>query len=182
MLALNIHFTHADGAFQPHERRARRRGHAVLAGPCFGDDAFFAHAFGQQALAQGVVDLVRAQVVQILTLEPYLCPAQHAAEIGAMEHRAWTPRVVLKKIFQLALERIVIQGRVESVGQFVQAGLDRLRYILAAIRAEKASAVGFAAQGIVLAHAVLLLCNLPFLRRGCQERECDETFAFSMIF
>jgi hypothetical protein len=33
------------------------------------DDALFAHSLSQQGLAKGVVDLVGARVVQVLTLE-----------------------------------------------------------------------------------------------------------------
>src|SRR5690606_28489707 len=43
--------------------------HAVLAGAGLGDDPALAHAAGQQRLADGVVDLVRAGVVQVLALE-----------------------------------------------------------------------------------------------------------------
>ena len=43
-------------------------GHAVLAGAGLGDHAGLAHALDEQGLAERVVDLVRAGVVQILTL------------------------------------------------------------------------------------------------------------------
>jgi hypothetical protein len=41
----------------------------MLAGTGFRDDAGLAHAPRQQRLADGVVDLVRAGVVQVLALE-----------------------------------------------------------------------------------------------------------------
>ena len=41
----------------------------MLAGAGLGDDAPLAHALGEQDLADGVVHLVRAGVVQILALE-----------------------------------------------------------------------------------------------------------------
>jgi hypothetical protein len=44
----------------------------MLARAGFGDDAGLAHADGQQDLADAIVDLVRARVVQFLALEPYL--------------------------------------------------------------------------------------------------------------
>jgi hypothetical protein len=50
-------------------------GHAVLPGAGFGDDAPLAHALGEQALPEGVVDLVRAGVVEILALEDDARPA-----------------------------------------------------------------------------------------------------------
>lgn len=57
MLALNVHLAHADCALEAHERRARGRGHAVLARTGFGNNPLFAHPLGQQALTQGIVDL-----------------------------------------------------------------------------------------------------------------------------
>ena len=142
---------------------SRRCGHAVLPGPGFGNDPLFAHAPGQQALPQRIVDLVRAQMIQILAFEPDPGSAQHAAEIGAVEHRARTARVMDKQIFQLPLEGSVVQSRVKSSGQFVQACLDRLGHVLAAVRTEKSPAVGFAAGGGLLAHAVLSLHKNGFL-------------------
>jgi hypothetical protein len=44
-------------------------GDAVLAGAGFGDDALFAHAEGEQGLADGVVDLVGAGVVEVFAFE-----------------------------------------------------------------------------------------------------------------
>jgi hypothetical protein len=41
----------------------------MLAGAGFGDDAGLAHALGEQDLADAVVDLVRAGVVQLFALE-----------------------------------------------------------------------------------------------------------------
>jgi hypothetical protein len=49
--------------------RTRRGGDAVLAGAGLGDDALLAHAPGQQDLAEHVVDLVRAGVVELVALE-----------------------------------------------------------------------------------------------------------------
>ena len=60
---------HVDVALEAEQRARRRRGHAVLAGARFGDDAPLAHALGEQRLAERVVDLVRAGVRQILALQ-----------------------------------------------------------------------------------------------------------------
>ena len=69
-LAAHVLGAHVDDALQP-EQRARGRGRdAVLAGAGLGDDARLAHALGQQALAERVVELVRARVHQVLALEP----------------------------------------------------------------------------------------------------------------
>src|SRR5699024_122937 len=51
----------------------------VLPGAGLGDEAGLAHPFGQQGLADGIVDLVAARVVEILTLEEH---AGAAAVLG----------------------------------------------------------------------------------------------------
>jgi hypothetical protein len=45
------------------------RSDAMLSGARLGDDALLAHALAQQHLAQRVVDLVRARVIQVLALQ-----------------------------------------------------------------------------------------------------------------
>ena len=49
--------------------------HAVLPGAGFGNHTAFAHPQGEERLAERVVDLVGARVIQILALEPDLCAA-----------------------------------------------------------------------------------------------------------
>ena len=69
-LALHVFRPHIDGAFQPQPGRRGRRGNTVLARPCFSHQSRLAHMSGKQGLTQGIVDLVRASVQQVLTLEP----------------------------------------------------------------------------------------------------------------
>ncbi len=68
-LPADVLHAHEHGALQVHERGGRRRRDAVLAGARLGDHALLAHALGEQALPDGVVDLVRAGVAQVLALE-----------------------------------------------------------------------------------------------------------------
>jgi hypothetical protein len=84
LLPLDVGGAHVHHAFQAQPRGHGGRGHAVLAGAGLGDDALLAHARGQQRLADGVVDLVRAGVVEVLALEQDLRAADLAA--GAL---AW---------------------------------------------------------------------------------------------
>ena len=65
-------------ALEAEERRRGGRGHAVLAGAGLGDQPRLAHALGQQRLAEHVVDLVRAGVVEVLALEEQ----PHAEPLG----------------------------------------------------------------------------------------------------
>mmetsp|Transcript_19189 Transcript_19189/g.60366 ORF Transcript_19189/g.60366 Transcript_19189/m.60366 type:complete len:466 (-) Transcript_19189:822-2219(-) len=71
-LAFHVHGAHVDDALQTQQGAGRRRGHAVLARAGLRDDPGLAQALCQQRLAQGVVDLVRAGVGQLLALEPKL--------------------------------------------------------------------------------------------------------------
>ena len=76
LLPLDVGRAHVDDAGQVEQRAGRRGGDAVLAGAGLGDDAALAHAARQQDLAQHVVDLVRAGVVELVALE---------IELGAAE-------------------------------------------------------------------------------------------------
>ena len=75
-LALHVLRAHVDHAFQAELGADGGGGHAVLPGPGFGDDASLTHAAGQDDLAQHVVDLMRAGVVQLVPLEIDLCSVQ----------------------------------------------------------------------------------------------------------
>jgi hypothetical protein len=94
---LGAEHAHADDveALTPHVLRAHvdiageaevggggRGGHAVLARAGLGDDAALAHALGEQALAERVVDLVRAGVGEVLAFEPDGGGLAHAADLG----------------------------------------------------------------------------------------------------
>ena len=84
-LALDVLATHVDHAFQPVAGADGGGGHAVLAGTGFGNHPRFAHALGQHGLADGVVDLVRAGVVEVLALEEDLrAPLLAAHALGVV--------------------------------------------------------------------------------------------------
>ena len=87
-LALHVDLAHVDDALEAEQRGGGGGGHAVLAGAGLGDDAALAHALGEQRLAEHVVDLVRAGVVQVLALEQQ--PAARAPRTGGGPRRAAT--------------------------------------------------------------------------------------------
>ena len=90
-LPLGVHLAHVDRAVEPEQGGRGRRGHPVLAGAGLRDHPGLAHPAGQQRLAEHVVDLVRAGVVQVLALEhdgrrspgagPVACSAKRRASV-----------------------------------------------------------------------------------------------------
>ena len=69
LLPLDVDRAHVDDAGQPELGAQRRGGDTMHAGAGLGDDAGLAHAPGQHDLAEHVVHLVRAGVVELLALE-----------------------------------------------------------------------------------------------------------------
>ena len=109
-----------------------RRRHAVLPGAGLGDDALLAHPFREQPLTERVVDLVRAGVGQIFSLE--VDPGA-AAEIGQV------PREVegggaADVISRETVDHVLKLGVTASFGvggfQLVERRHQRFRRILAA--------------------------------------------------
>ncbi len=69
-LTAHVLGAHVDHALQTEAGTDGGGGHPVLAGAGLGDDPLLAHPQRQQGLAQGVVDLVGAGVVEVLALQP----------------------------------------------------------------------------------------------------------------
>ena len=68
-LPLHIDGSHIHDAFEAKLRAHGRSRHPVLTGTGFRNDPLFPHAQREHGLTQGVVDLVRTRVQQILALE-----------------------------------------------------------------------------------------------------------------
>ena len=73
-LLLDVHLTHVDLALKLHQGSGRGESDAVLAGSGLGNELLLAHLLCEQSLAQAVVDLVGARVVEVLPLEIDLGP------------------------------------------------------------------------------------------------------------
>ena len=88
LLALDVDRAHEDLA--GHVELGAHGGHrdAVLAGAGLGDDARLAHALGEQDLAEAVVDLVAAGVVELVALEVDLGAARGCSRSAARRNRA----------------------------------------------------------------------------------------------
>ena len=76
LLAADVLLAHVDDALEAEQRAGGGGGDAVLAGAGLGDDPRLAHALGEQRLAERVVELVRAGVVEVLALEQIGRPAR----------------------------------------------------------------------------------------------------------
>jgi hypothetical protein len=94
----------------------------VLSSSRLGDDARLAHAPCEQDLAQAVVDLVAAGVIELVALEVDLCavagcgrsPQVLGQPLGEVE-RARPARVVRVEIIDLGLERRIGLGGIVRV-------------------------------------------------------------------
>ncbi|MDR8822196.1 hypothetical protein FEQ05_05940 [Burkholderia pseudomultivorans] len=149
-LAAHVLGAHVDDALHPEARADRRGRDAVLAGAGFGDHALLAHPLREQRLADHVVDLVRAGVVQVLALQVDL----RAAERLAPALRVIDRRRTADEVLQLALEfgdeiGVVLVFRIRAA-QFVQRVHQRLGDERAAIRAEMAAIIRKVVHGVSL--------------------------------
>ena len=148
LLPLDVGGAHIDDAGKAEARRDRGRGDAMLAGAGLGDDARLAHALGQQDLAEAVVDLVRAGVVQILALEIDLRAAEMLGQaFGEIELRR-PAGIVGRQILQLGLEVRIVLGLVPVPFEVEDQRHQRFGDETAAENAEHALLVGSGAEGI----------------------------------
>ena len=120
LLALDVGGAHVDHAFQPQPGGDGGAGHPVLARAGLGDDPLLAHPAGQQRLADGVVDLVRAGVVQVLALEQDLRATHLAAQALGVVDRAGPADVMLEVLVEGGDEGRIDAGGVVGGGQFLQ--------------------------------------------------------------
>ncbi len=86
-LPRHVDLAHVDDALEAEVGADRGGGDAVLAGAGLGDDARLAEALREQALADGVVDLVGAGVGEVLSLEVDLGAAELLREVGGEVER-----------------------------------------------------------------------------------------------
>jgi hypothetical protein len=125
-LPRHVDLAHIDVALQAEHRRRRRRGHAVLARAGLGDQPRFAHPPREQRLAEGVVDLVRAGVVQVLALEVDRRAAHARGQARGFGQRRRPTAIVPLQRRQFGLKlRVAGALLVESL-QFEQGGHQRL--------------------------------------------------------
>src|SRR5690606_15023221 len=125
-LAPHVLLAHVDGALQAEQRRRGRGGDAVLARPGLRDDPLLAELAGEQRLAEDVVDLVRAGVVEVLPLEDDPGPARVLGEPRHLGDDARAAGVGAVQLGELGLEgRVVAQLAPRGV-ELVEGGDQRL--------------------------------------------------------
>jgi hypothetical protein len=105
------------------------------------DHALLAHALGDQSLADRIVDLVRAGVIEVFALEPDLSAASLLGQSLGVIDRARTSHIVLEFVCELGLElRIVAHAQILAF-EFVQRMHERFSDEHAAVGPEVATAV-----------------------------------------
>ena len=105
----------------------------------FSNHAFFAHAAGKQRLTDGVVDLVRAGVVQVFALQPDLRAAQMLGQPRGMVHGAGSADIMLQIVAERFPKRGVVFRGLVGRCQFLQGGNQGFGNVHAAVFAEKSS-------------------------------------------
>src|SRR3546814_7149360 len=115
-----------------------------------------AHALCKQDLADAVVDLVRAGVVQVLALQIDFCPAQRFGQARREIERAFAADEMLEQIVDFRLERRVGGGGAIFPLKVQDQRHQRFRDIAAAELAEVAALVRHGPETVGLgAHALL---------------------------
>src|SRR5262249_2695117 len=170
LLPLDVDHAHIDDAFEAEFRAHGRGRNPVHAGAGFGDDARLAHAAREQDLAEHVVHLVRAGVIEVLALEIDFRPT-HAAlggrsvaemrgqALGEIERRR-PPDIVLEVGVHLAAEASVVLRLAVSRFQLENQRHQRLGDEAATIEPEMPALVGPGAERIELLDGHMLLMAL----------------------
>jgi hypothetical protein len=104
LLPRDVLGAHEDRAGQAEQRRDGRGGDAMLARAGLGDDPRLAHAASEQDLADAIVDLVRAGVVQLFALQIDLRAAQFRGQPFGEIEWARAADILAEQIFELVLE------------------------------------------------------------------------------
>ena len=138
----HVFLAHVDDASEAEQRRRRRRGDAVLARAGLGDDALLAHAFGEQCLPDGVVDFVRARVVEVFAFEVNLRAAAVVGQVFREVKQARAADEGFQVVLQLGLEDGVSSSLPISCVEFVQRRDEGFGHVAPAVNAEAPAFVG----------------------------------------
>ena len=125
-LTVGVDAAHVDPALHAEQGCCRCRRDAVLPGAGLGDDPGLAHAPREQCLAEHVVDLVRAGVVEVLALQQDAGVAAVLAEPLRVGEGRRPAGVVAAQVVELVPEGLVRHRLVELSLELVQGSHQRL--------------------------------------------------------
>jgi len=124
----------------------------VLAGACLGDDAWLAELFGEQGLAEGVVDLMGTGVAEVFAFEidAAFSVGDVLAEFRGEEEWGGATDVFAEEFVEVLAEARVLADFVVCFFQFEQDGHEGLGDIASAELAEVAARVWSDGFGVCL--------------------------------
>ena len=150
LLPLDVDRAHIDDAFKPVAGAEGGGGNAVLSGAGLGDDPLLAHAAGKKDLAQHVVHLVGAGVIELLALEVDLRPVEVLGQALGEIERAWTTDVMGHHGAHLGVELRIGLGVRVGLLEIEHERHQGFGHEAAAENAEMTALVGAGAEGIGL--------------------------------
>ena len=106
-LTLGVLTPHVDRAVEAKESGGGRGGDTVLPRAGLRNNARLAQLLGEQRLTEHVVDLVRARVVQVLTLEEHAHAAQVGCKTRGLGQQGGASGIVQEQVAQAALEHFI---------------------------------------------------------------------------
>ena len=138
----------------------------MLASASLGDNALRAQAFGKQCLADRIVDLVRAGVREIFTLEPDV-GAPALTEPRRMRQRRRSANPLAQLALEVGLEAGFVQVIAHALLETLECGYQRLGNVATTERPEAAMLVGQLTPNRGIKKRLLLLrlqlkCHIDF--------------------
>lgn len=90
--------------------------------PCSGfcDEFFLAHFFRKESFSETMIDLVCTRMIEVFTLQIYLCTAEFRTHIRKMINRRWTTSEVFVEISKFADEVLIVFDTVVCLGDFLE--------------------------------------------------------------
>ena len=141
----------------------------MLTGTGLGDDAGFAHlALHQQRLAQGIVDLVRPGMSQILALKIDLRAAQMITQPLGIGNRGRATDKGALEVSQLFHKRFVIARLEVSFFQLIERAHQCFRHKLAAIGAKVTALIGVG----TIVDSWICCCFSHEMSLDCSKQNC----------
>src|SRR6266498_4182231 len=169
-LPSHVFGAHVNDTTQPEQRANRRRCDTVLACTCLSDDATLAHSTRKQRLSHSIVDLVRAGVQKVFTLQIDLRASGVSCQPLRVKQRCWPATVIAQQLIEFAPEIWVFFRAQELGSQFVKRRNQCFRNVATAKLAPMAVLVWLA------------FCNRRFLHRNLRVGRTGSSYSGNEIF